>query len=164
MSQEGTMLTLTCTAYDNSDSIPPQYTHHSIKGKNISPGFSWKDTPPTTKSFAFSIIDPHPVAKNWIHWLVIDIPFNVRELTEGASRSARMPKGAREIQNTYGEQGYGGPAPPAGSGPHPYVATLYALNVEKLELRGDTSLRLFLRAIEGKVIEEASLTGFYEVK
>jgi phosphatidylethanolamine-binding protein (PEBP) family uncharacterized protein len=41
------------------------------------------------------------------------------------------------------------------------VVTLYALNVEKLELGVNTSLSAFKKAIEGKVIESASITGLY---
>jgi phosphatidylethanolamine-binding protein (PEBP) family uncharacterized protein len=66
--------------------------------------------------------------------------------------------------NTYNELGYGGPAPPKGSGQHPYVATLHALNVESLGLGVNTTLRQFQNAIEGKVIAEVSMTGYYERK
>ena len=58
--------------------------------------------------------------------------------------------------------GYGGPQPPKGSGEHPYVITLYALNVEKVELGANTSLSAFKNMIEGKAIQSASLTGKYE--
>ena len=58
--------------------------------------------------------------------------------------------------------GYGGPAPPKGSGRHPYVATLYALDVPALPLGKDTLLSAFLRAVEGKAIAEARMTGYHE--
>jgi hypothetical protein len=64
--------------------------------------------------------------------------------------------------NSFRQLGYGGPAPPPGSGSHPYVATLYALNVDSLNLGVDTSLRQFQNAIDGKVIAEVSVTGYYE--
>jgi len=75
-----------------------------------------------------------------------------------------MPPGCKEITNTYGESGYGGPAPPKGTGAHPYIATIYALNVDSLSLPQEASLRLFQNAIEGKVIAERSMTGYYEQK
>ena len=159
------MFTLTCLSYKHNETIAAKFAHTSVAGgKNLSPGFSWTDPPIGTKSFAFSIIDPHPVANNWVHWFAINIPFREREIREGASRSDTMPSGAKELKNGYNDLGYGGPAPPKGSGPHPYVATLYALNVEKLDLGADTLLSRFLRAIEGKVIAEASMTGIYERK
>ena len=58
--------------------------------------------------------------------------------------------------------GYGGPQPPKGSGEHPYVFTLYALNVEKVELGANTSLAAFKKMVEGKAIQSASITGKYE--
>ena len=157
------MFTLRCTSYADDGDIPTKYAHTTVKGgKNISPGFTWDDPPVSTKSFALSIVDPHPVAKNWVHWFLIDIPFRERSLPEGASRSHTLPQGAKELMNTYDELGYGGPAPPKGSGMHPYVATLYALNVASLSLPKETLLTQFLRAIEGKVIAEAVVTGNYE--
>ena len=157
------MFTLTCQAYKDNETIPTPYAHsHVVGGKNISPGYSWTDPPVNTKSFALSIIDPHPIANNWVHWCIINIPFRDRKIVEGASRTGLMPPGSRELMNSFDELGYGGPAPPRGSGTHPYVATLYALNAEKLELGTTTPLSKFLRVIEGKVIAEATVTGLYE--
>ena len=76
----------------------------------------------------------------------------------------RLPLGSKELLNSYGELGYGGPAPPKGSGMHPYVATLYSLNVESLALGKETTLGQFLRTIDGKVIAEVSMTGYFERK
>ena len=159
------MFTLTCTSYANGKDIPTKYAHRSVKGgNNVSPGFTWEDPPVATKSFALSIVDPHPVANNWVHWMIVDIPFRERSLAEGASRTVLLPPGAQELLNTYNELGYGGPAPPKGSGVHAYVATLYALNVPSLNLPKETPLTRFLRTIEGKLIAEASMTGNHEQK
>ncbi len=159
------MLTLTCQSYKDNDNIPVKCAHKTVVGgRNISPGFAWTDVPATVKSFALSIIDPHPVAANWVHWFLINIPLRERQIVEGASRTNSLPPGSRELMNSFNELGYGGPAPPKGSGRHPYVATLYALNVESLSLGVDTPLSKFLRTIEGKVIAEATVTGFYERK
>ena len=157
------MFTLTCTSYENNGNIPIRHVHRTVRGgENVSPGFRWDDPPVTTKSFAFSIVDPHPVAKNWVHWFVIDIPFRERGVAEGASRTHALPIGAKELLNTYNELGYGGPAPPKGSGVHPYVATVYALNVPSLSLPKDAALSRFLSAMEGSVIAEATMTGLFE--
>lgn len=159
------MFKLECQSYKDNEDIPTKYAHTSVVGgRNISPGFQWSDPPVTTKSFAFTIVDPHPVAKNWVHWMVVNIPFNERTLVEGASRSNSLPAGAKELINSFNELGYGGPAPPRGSGAHPYVATIYALNVDSLKLGVSTSLKQFLNSIEGKVIAEVSMTGMYERK
>lgn len=106
------------------------------------------------------MIDPHPVAGNWVHWLVINIPADVTSLEEGESRK-NMPRGCIELKNSFGDVGYGGPQPPKGTGDHPYVITLYALSVEKLELGTSVSLSTFLKALEGKVLGSAKITGKY---
>ena len=157
------MFALNCQSYKHESTIPAKFTHHSVSGgEDVSPGFSWEDPPVSTKSFALSIIDPHPVANNWIHWLISDIPFRERSLQEGASGTQMIPPGSKELLNSFGETGYGGPAPPKGSGVHPYHATLYALNVASLALRKDANLRQFEQSIEGKVIAEVRFTGYFE--
>jgi Raf kinase inhibitor-like YbhB/YbcL family protein len=157
------VFTFSCLSYKDQETIPARYAHKNVVGaRNVSPGFEWTDPPINTKSFALSIIDPHPVANNWVHWLVINIPFRERKIVEGASRTNSLPPGAKELMNSFGEPGYGGPAPPKGSGKHPYAATLYALTAESLTLGVSSSLRQFQNAIEGKVIEEKSVTGYYE--
>jgi len=153
---------ITSTAFHDGKSIPTKYADYGVTGgKNISLPFNWTDVPPETKSFALSIVDPHPVAKNWIHWFVINIPSTVTSLPEGASQNS-MPHGAKELFNTDNALGYSGPAPPKGSGTHPYVATIFALNVEKIDLSGKTTLSQFNKALEGKIIASATITGLYE--
>jgi len=157
------MVTFTCTSYADKSEVPLKHAYRSVVGgKNVSPGFTWADPPISTKSFALTILDPHPVARNWVHWFVINIPFRERKLVEGASRTNSLPSGAKELMNSFNELGYGGPAPPPGSGRHPYVATLYALNIDSLNLPVDCSLRQFENAIDGKVVAEVSTTGYYE--
>src|SRR4030043_1410347 len=124
-------------------------------GKNISLPLSWKNVPAGVKSFALSVVDPHPVAQNWVHWLVINIPKEVTRIEEGASGKS-MPSGSIELKNPFGDIGCGGPQPPKGTGEHPYVVTVYALNVENLALGSSPSLAAFKKAIEGKGIESAS--------
>jgi Raf kinase inhibitor-like YbhB/YbcL family protein len=134
----GGRMEIQSSAFKDGGKIPIQYVMVPAGGKNLSLPLSWKDAPSGTKSFALSIVDPHPVAQNWVHWLVIDIPANATSLEEGAS-GKKMPPGAVELKNSFGQSGYGGPQPPKGS-----------------------SLTVFKKALEGKVIQSASITGKYE--
>jgi Raf kinase inhibitor-like YbhB/YbcL family protein len=156
----GDTMEISSTAFKDGEKIPIQYVMPGAGGKNISIPLAWKNVPPGTKSFCLSIVDPHPVAQNWVHWLVINIPAQTISIEEGASKK-RMPKGSIELKNSWGDIGYGGPQPPKGTGDHPYVITLYALNVEKLDLGVNTTLSGFKKAIEGKVISSSSITGKY---
>lgn len=142
--------------------MPTRFAYFGITGgKNISTPLAWSDAPPQTKSFALSMIDPHPVAKNWIHWFVVDIPNSATSLGEGASGSA-LPGGTVELYNTYGKLGYGGPEPPKGSGKHPYIFTLYALDTGHLELSRNASLEAFEKTVAPHVLATAKVTGTFE--
>lgn len=154
------IMKLTSTAFDNDGKIPVPYVMPGAGGKNVSLPLSWTGAPPGTKSFALSIVDPHPVARNWVHWLVINIPAEVHSLAEGAS-GRKMPSGAQELNSSFGDPGYGGPQPPRGTGDHPYVVTIYALNVPRLDLSRNATLAAFQQALEGKVLTSASLTGYF---
>ncbi len=156
----GGAMEISSSAFRDGEKIPIQYVMPGAGGKNISIPLAWKDVPAGTKSFCLSIVDPHPVAQNWVHWLVINIPAQVTSIEEGASKK-KMPKGSVELKNSFGEIGYGGPQPPKGTGDHVYVVTLYALSVAKLELGTTTSLSSFKKAIEDKVIGSATITGKY---
>ena len=156
----GVAMEISSSAFKDGEKIPIQYVMPGAGGKNISIPLTWRNSPQGTKSVALSIVDPHPVAQNWVHWLVINIPAQVSSIEEGASKK-KMPKGSVELQNSWRDIGYGGPEPPKGTGDHPYVVTLYALNAEKLDLGVNTSLSAFKKAIEGKVIGSASMTGKY---
>jgi hypothetical protein len=154
----GAGMEISSTAFKDGGNIPMQYVMPGAGGRNISVPLAWKNPPLGTKSFALSMVDPHPVAQNWVHWLVIDVPASAASLEEGAS-GKRMPRGSMELKNSFGEIGYGGPQPPKGTGDHPYVFTLYALGVEKIDLGTNASLSAFKKAMEGKVLGSATITG-----
>jgi len=156
----GPAMKLMSRAFADGKKIPLAYVMPAAGGQNLSLPLSWTDPPPGVKSFALSLTDPHPIARNWVHWLVINIPGNVTSLEEGASRQ-KMPPGAVELKNSFGDLGYGGPQPPKGTGDHPYVATLYALKVDRLDLPPATGLAAFQKALEGKVLTTATLTGYF---
>ena len=151
---------ISSSAFKDGEKIPIQYVMPGAGGKNVSIPLAWTNVPSRTRSFALSMVDPHPVAQNWVHWLVINIPSNVTVIEEGASRK-KMPVGSLELKNSFGDIGYGGPQPPKGTGDHPYVVTIYALNVEKLDLGVSTSLPAFKKVLEGKIIGTVSITGKY---
>jgi hypothetical protein len=91
--------------------------------------------------------------------MVIDIPAGSTVLTEGAS-PAGMPGGSKELQNSFGSQGYGGPEPPEGI-VHTYVFTVYALNAASISTSGPLSETNFLNLISGKVLGKTQLSGTF---
>lgn len=146
----------------DSARIPARFAMRAVPGgQNISIPYSWGDAPADAKSFAVVLVDTAPVANRWVHWMVVDIPRDVPSLSGGASGTPAMPGGARELSNSFGFVGYGGPQPPPGTGRHDYVATVYALDVETLGLSGTASLDEFERAVSGRVLASGTCTGFY---
>lgn len=148
------------SAYNDGERIAAKYGNNGFPGgENLSPPYDWSEVPNGTKSFALAIVDLHPVAENFVHWLVIDIPMEVTALAEGASLTDKMPIGSKELLTTYRKTGYGGPRPPAGTGDHPYETTVWALSVPKLGLSEDINLDEFITKIEDKVLGNATITG-----
>lgn len=156
----GPTMQITSSAFQDGGKIPLKYVMPGAGGKNVSVPLTWSGAPAGTQSFALAVVDPHPVAHNWVHWLVIDIPKDATSLPEGGSGKS-LPKGAVELQNSFGKPGYGGPQPPPGSGDHPYVFTLYALNVPKVDLPKSTNLAAFKHTMEGKTLATATITGYF---
>lgn len=148
------------TVFNDGERIPDFNVMKAIGGDNTSLPFQWTNVPAGTKSFAFSIIDTHPVANNWIHWLVINIPVSSINIAEGVSLR-NMTVGCLELRNSFGKAGYGGPQPPEGSGDHTYVCTVYALSIGKLYFRINPSFSDFKEALEGSILAQASITGKY---
>jgi Raf kinase inhibitor-like YbhB/YbcL family protein len=156
----GQTMQITSSAFQDGDKIPLKYVMPGAGGQNVAVPLAWTGAPAGTQSFALAMVDPHPIAHNWVHWLVIDIPQDATALSEGAS-GKHMPSGAVELQNSFGKPGYGGPQPPSGSGDHPYVFTLYALKVPKVDLSKSPSLAAFKQAVEGQTLATATITGYF---
>ena len=145
---------ITTSSFNPKGVISAKFARKAIRGgKNISPELHWKNPPKGTKSFAIICVDMHPVAHRWIHWMVFNIPPDVRDIPENASMR-KMPKGALELKNSFGDYGYGGPQPPKGTGFHKYVIAIFALKTSKIDKEPETEVE-FLRAIKGKVLGKA---------
>jgi len=137
--------------FEDNGNIPSEFT---CDGRDISPQLSWEDAPAETKSFALSITDPDAPRGTWIHWLVHDVPRDVRSIDRES-----LPKEAKQVENDFGMKNYGGPCPPSGT--HRYIFTLYALDIERLE---GVNKRNFFDKVEKHALEKAILKGLYKRK
>ena len=150
-------------SYSNNQNIPVKYCRQTVTGgQNISPRYSWEDVPAGTQSFILMMVDHHPIASNWVHWLIVDIPSNINSIPEGASKTFNIPVKSIELINTFGLKGYDGPQPPKGSGKHNYDTILYALDIEHTGLTGEISESELLKKIKPHILDQAILTGFFE--
>jgi Raf kinase inhibitor-like YbhB/YbcL family protein len=155
-------MVIRCPSIDQEGVLPVRCVRAGTPGsRNVSPALEWSDPPEGTGSFALTIIDRHPIAHDWVHWCVVDIPASVRVLAEGASGGS-MPAGSREMGNTFGDAGYGGPQPPRGTGPHDYHITIHALRVPTMHGEARAKPEKILSAISSAEIASASVVGLFE--
>ncbi|MCX7817119.1 MAG: YbhB/YbcL family Raf kinase inhibitor-like protein [Syntrophales bacterium] len=150
---------LRSTAFKHGDLIPPKYT---CDGENISPPLEWGNIPANTKSFVLICDDPDAPKGTWVHWVVYNIPANVRKLEENIPARNVLPvTGAKHGLNSWAKIGYGGPCPPSGT--HRYFFKIYALDAV-LDLGPGATKNDVLQSMKGKVLSEAILMGRYSRK
>lgn len=170
---------------------------------NRNPHLAWDDVPAGTKSFALLCIDPdvptvaEMVGKEGVqipadqpradfaHWVLVDIPADVREIAAGSCSDGVVahgkqepagPTGSRQGLNDYtgwfagdasmsGDwHGYDGPFPPPNDlRLHRYFFRLYALDVEHLQLPERFTAKDVLRALHGHVLDEVAIYGTYSL-
>lgn len=103
-----------------------------------SPAIAWAGAPPGTRSFMVTMFDPfHPPQSGWWHWQVIDIPATAHSLPRGAGNpGGALPAPARQLKpdGDAPVARYYGPCPDRGEPAHHYVITVYALDVDHLDL------------------------------
>ena len=134
------------------------------EGENVSPQLSWEHAPAGTKSFALTMYDPMaPTGSGWWHWVMFNIPATETELVAGAGDTDKnlAPAGSIQSLNDYGKTGYGGPCPPEGDGPHPYIITIHALSVDHLDLDADINPAQAGFNINGNTLAKASIIMYH---
>ncbi len=146
---------LTSPVFKENGMIPEKYTHD---GENISPPLSWGRPANGVKSLALTCTDPDSVKGIWVHWLLYDIPAVLARLTEDIAPAGILNDGTKQGRNDFGAIGYGGPHP--ASGVHRYVFKIYALD-SKTGLNPGATYRQLLDAINGRLLDEGTLTGRY---
>lgn len=136
-----------------------------VKAKgDRSPHLAWSGAPDGTRSYAITCYDPDaPTGSGFWHWTVANIPVDVTELAEGASPNV-MPAGSVEGRTDYGPAGFGGAAPPPGHGPHRYIFTVFAVDVDKLDVTPDNSGAVFGFNLHFHTLAKAAITATYENK
>ena len=86
------------SAFKPDDSIPRRYT---CEGEDLSPPLHWTMPPAATKSFVLVADDPDAPVGTWVHWVIYDLPLDLRGLTEGVPTKDRLPNGALQGLNDF---------------------------------------------------------------
>ena len=151
---------ITTRAFDDGGEIPRQY---SREGAEMSPPLALADVPAAAETLALIVDDPDAPDTTWVHWLLWNIPGDRTAIPEDipGDETVSVLGGARQGINDFDEIGYGGPMPPPGHGTHRYRFTVYALG-DTLELEPGADRGALEAAMEGKVLDQARLTGTYE--
>ena len=196
---------LTSQSIENGKPIPAEFAAGTADGfaPNRNPQLAWSEVPAGTRSFVLLCIDPDvptvpetvgrddieiPVDQprtDFVHWVMVDVPAGVSEITAGScsdgfvakGKSAPAgPEGARQGLNSYTDWfadhaemagdylGYDGPYPPFNDlRLHRYFFRLFALDVERLVLPARFNASDVLRALHGHVLAEAAIHGTYSL-
>ena len=168
---------------------------------NCNPQLCWEDVPEGTRSFALLCVDvdvptvgddvnqegktvPEDLPRtDFFHWVMVDIPADVREIEEGACSCGVTPHGKTDPPGPAGSRqgqqdytgwfaddpemagtylGYDGPAPPWNDERlHHYHFQLFALDLERLPVEGNFTGAQVRAALEGHVLAQAELIGSY---
>lgn len=170
---------------------------------NRNPHLAWDDVPAGTRSFALLCIDPDaptvpgmagkegvqiPVDQprgDFIHWVMVDLPADLREIAAGAcsdgvvahgKRDLSGPPGSRQGLNDYtgwfaddpaltGDwRGYDGPFPPPNDlRMHRYFFRVFALDVDSLPVPERFTAADVFSAMHGHVLAEAAIYAIYSL-
>ncbi|PIR87880.1 MAG: YbhB/YbcL family Raf kinase inhibitor-like protein [Candidatus Harrisonbacteria bacterium CG10_big_fil_rev_8_21_14_0_10_45_28] len=142
-------------AFKEGERIPAKYT---CDGEGVSPSVVFMDVPDNAQRLVLIMEDPD-VPKSlredgmWDHWVVFNMPADTSGIVEGGVPAGVVGKNTRE------GNAYGPPCPPDRE--HRYFFKLFALddelNLDKSATKADVE-----RAMEGHILDSASLMGRYE--
>jgi hypothetical protein len=166
-------MTLTSTSFQDGARIPTRFGADDPKracsprdpaicpcpGKNVSPQLRWTNAPAGTKSFAILMYDiDGQYGAGVSHWIAYDIPPGVHALAEGEATagSKNFVGGTGTRNNTL----YIGPCPPQGDGPHHYLITLLATDLEPKLPAGLNREQLFA-ALKTHLLASATIGGLF---
>lgn len=182
----------------------PDSTAHVALSSNRNPHLAWSNVPDGTRSFVIVCHDPDVPSRgddvnqvgrevpatlprvDFFHWLLLDIPADVRQIPAGSHSSCVTPRGkpgpatadgwrhglndytgwfANDEQMKGDYYGYDGPCPPWNDTlVHHYIFTIYALATPTLGVTGPLTGASVRDALgSAQVLGQASLTGLYSL-
>jgi Raf kinase inhibitor-like YbhB/YbcL family protein len=134
--------------------IPATFT---CDGSNVSPALGISGVPATAKSIIITVADlDAPIG--FVHWIVFNVPPDVREIPKAAGSTPGPLGGAHQGQNDFDQLRYGGPCPPLGT--HRYVFRVSAVDA-MLDLPEGATKRQLAAAARNRVLAEGQIIGRY---
>jgi len=201
-------LKVSVDTFKDGEMIPNKYAFcapaaqgHTEVGANFSPSISWSRGPRGTKSYAIILYDTDSPAeqrdkinkegvtmtsaiprRTFFHWVLVDIPPNIRSLKEGADSEARVVHGKPATPAAVGVRGlndytkvtagndatkgqyygYDGPCPPWNDEVvHHYHFVVFALSEKTLDLPEGFDGAAVLDVITDKILAQGEVVGLY---
>ena len=136
--------------------IAPAQIYPRCGGQNVSPALAWSPPPAGTVSLALTVIDIDAKPSVWSHWIVVGLPPATTSLPRGVTA---LPAGARAVAANFGDAGYDGPCPPAGSGVHHYQFTIWAMPSATVSIGADVPANEVLSMLQRTSLAHATLVG-----
>lgn len=135
---------------------------HTCDGKDVSPAIQWGPVPEGTRSLAAICDDPDAPVGIWVHWVLYDLPPDLKGLPEGVPADRVLTNGGVQGFNDFKKIGYNGPCPPRGK-PHRYFFKVYALDA-KLGLKPGATKKDLEKAMAGHILAQGVRMGTYQRK
>ncbi len=150
---------VTSSSFENKGFISDVHAC-DILGLDKSPELSFSNAPDSTQSFALIMFDPD--YKNFVHWVIFNIPKALGGLNESLPKDAVLENNIKQGTNGTNQVGYFGPCPPPKE-THRYVFNVFALDTI-LDLESSTNERQLLKAMKGHIVGKGKLVGLYKNK
>lgn len=161
------VFTVTSPAFKDNDAWPAKYAGVDPRrtppcgGENVSPPIAWSNAPANTKSFVVMMYDID--AGNGlgsVHWVGYGLQPSKTSLAEG--EGGAPPKDFVAGKNSYGDDHYFGPCPPAGHAPHHYLITVIATDLAPDALKPGLTRDEVIAALRGgHALRGATIIGRY---
>lgn len=141
-------------AFKNNGYIPSKYT---CDGLDINPPLRFANIPIETISLAIIISEVVNTEENKkIHWIAWNILPDINSIEENKIQNEII-----EGKNNFKNNSYNGPCPCPSTTSHKYEFKLIALN-SIVVLQKYSTYNQLMTNIEGHILAETKLTGFYE--
>ncbi len=150
-------IVLASTTFAAGQSMPTRCAGRGV-GDDISPALSWTGVPEATAELVLVVEDlSAPTPRPIVHALAV-IPARLTRIPESGLTTGN---GIRMGRNTLRHDGYSGPRPIPGHGPHTYVFQLFALR-RASGLGDGFTKRDVVAAIAGAVTAKGRIDGIYQ--
>jgi phosphatidylethanolamine-binding protein (PEBP) family uncharacterized protein len=150
-------IVVTSSAFTEGGAIPRKHAGEGI-GDDVSPDLRWRGVPSGTLELVLLLDDVDvPLPKPLFHSVAV-LSAAIDGLDEGEFRLGVT--GIRIVPTMLSREGYSGPRPIPGHGPHHY--RFHVLALDHSVPQEATSLKAVLAAASGHVLARGTLTGTYE--